>query len=79
MGIDRDGEVSVGSKRALLMPWHRNPIRVLNLSVAPKVLMHYDDVESTGVIQPGSRLNWRTTLSALMSSLQPMTNGSSRA
>ncbi len=29
------------------------------MSIAPRMLMHYDDVEKTGIIQPGSRLTYR--------------------
>ncbi len=32
------------------------------VNVAPRVLMHFDDVASTGVVQPGSRLSYRLLL-----------------
>ncbi|MBF0266478.1 MAG: hypothetical protein HQL46_14530 [Gammaproteobacteria bacterium] len=33
------------------------------LSFAPKGLMHIDDIDKTGIIQPGSRVSWQTAFS----------------
>jgi len=43
------------------------------MSIAPRMLMHYIDVEKTGIIQPGSRLTYRYLFSGELKKRQQFT------